>query len=166
LYFYILVRHVLLEAGIDDREAADYLAEMFTVFMNARRSRSPIADGNSPMIYVSDLLAALQNATPRQRFLIRSHLANMALFLVGLFPQFIRRRRRRRGAPGIDFYEQVGRNCYQVASAHRLAETYELSSVFCRLSDRFHDTRVALNNLSDRLLTLEDSGFDESMLLP
>src|SRR5271170_6762384 len=31
-YFYVLVRHVLRQAGIDDRTVADYVAELLTQF--------------------------------------------------------------------------------------------------------------------------------------
>lgn len=166
LYFYILVRHALMEARIDNRETTDYLAEMLTVFLNPGKEHNPLLPShNTPILYVTDLLAGLQNATPKQRFLIRVHLGNVALFLLGLFPQFIRWRRQRRGAPSVDYYEQVGRSSYHAASAHRLAETYELTSVYNHLSHRFHDTCLALNDLSNRLLTLENSRFNEEMLV-
>ena len=165
LYFFVLVRHVLLEAGIDDREASDYVAEMLTTFV-ARRSNSKVMPAQAPMIYVADLMAAMQEATPKQRFEIRVHLGNLVLFLVGLFPGYIRERRQRRGAPSIDFYERIGQSSYEMASSHRLAEQPELAPVYGRLSERFHATRLALNELSERMMNLEESPLDFSLLLP
>ena len=39
LYFYILVRHGLRRAGINDRAVADYVAEMLAEFSHAERAR-------------------------------------------------------------------------------------------------------------------------------
>ena len=165
LYFFVLVRHVLLEAGIDDRETTDYVAEMLVTYV-ARRSTSKIIPVKAPMVYVADLMAAMQDASPKQRFVIRVHLGNLALFLVGLFPGYIRQRRQRKGAPSIDYYEQIGRSSYEMASSNRLAEQLALAPVYGRLSDRFHSTRLALNELSDRLMNLEEPPFDSALLLP
>ena len=44
----------------------------------------------------------------------------------------------------------------RVASDHRLARKYELAGIFHTLAERFQDTRVALNDLGDRLITLGD----------
>ncbi len=155
LYFYVLVRRVLREAGIDDRTLADYVAELLTVFTSAHRSRNPLHNQTSPMNYVVDMMAAMQTAEPRERFLLRAHLGNYALFLAGLFPGHVRHRTARRAAPNLGYYEGVGQASYRIAGDHYLAEQLELGPVFRTLSDRFHATRLALNDLSDRLMWLE-----------
>ena len=165
LYFYILVRHVLLEAGIKEPEIADYVAEVLSVIASAHRTRYPLPNQASPMNYVVDMLAAMQSASHEQRFLIRAHLGNFTLFLVGLFPGYIRERRQRRGSPSLEYYERVGQTSYRVAGNHNLAEQYELGPVFHSLSDRFHSARLALNDLSDRLVSLEDARLDPRLLL-
>jgi hypothetical protein len=165
LYFYVLVRHVMLEAGLDDHRVADYIAEVLSVFVSEHRRRNPFEDGNQPMHYVVDMLAALQRASHTDRFIIRAHLGNFTLFLSGLFPQHVRHRRERRAAPGIDYYEQIGRDSYCVAGNHRLADQYELAPVFQTLSTQFRATRLALNELSDRLVSLEDSGLENNALI-
>jgi len=165
LYFYVLVRHVMLEAGIDDLRVADYIAEVLSVFVSERRRRTPFEDGIQPMNYVVDMLAALQRASHSDRFVIRAHLGNFTLFLSGLFPQHVRHRKERRGAPGIDYYEQIGQDSYCVAGNHRLADQYELAPVFQTLSTQFRTTRLALNELSDRLVSLEDGGFDNALII-
>lgn len=165
LYFYVLVRHVTLEAGLDDLRVADYIAEVLSVFVSERRRRNPFDDGNQPMHYVIDMLAALQSASHADCFIIRAHLGNFTLFLSGLFPKHVRHRRERRGAPGIDYYEQVGRDSYRVAGNHQLADQYALAPVFRTLSTQFQTTRLALNELSDRLVSLENSGFENALII-
>ena len=165
LYFYVLVRHVMLEAGINDPEAADYIAEVLSVFISERKRRHPLSRTSPPLHYVVDTLAALQCATSAERFVLRAHLGNTSLFLVGLFPAHVHRRRERRAAPGIDYYEQVGQESFRAAGNHRLAEAFDLEAVFATLAERFHDTRLALNRLSDRLISLEDDGLPQDLLI-
>ena len=54
------------------------------------------------------------------------------------------------------YYEELGRSNYRVASDHRLARKYDLDGIFNTLSERFQTTRLALNDLGERLLTLGD----------
>ena len=156
-YFYVLVRHAFKDAGIDDRNTADYVAELLSVFSSTHRTRHPLRDQVAPMNYLIDMTQALQDANQSQRFLLRAHLGNFALFFSGLFPEHIRHRRQRRAAPSIDYYESVGKTSFRVAGGHRLAGEYELSSVFTNLSDRFHVTRLALNDLSERLVSFDSA---------
>ena len=156
LYFYVLVRHALREAGIDDREMADYIAELLSVFTSSHRSRNPLPDQALPLDYFVDMVEALSEADDVNRFLLRAHVGNYALFLLGLFPGYIRSRRDRRAAPGARYYESLGSASYRIAGGHHLAERYELRPVFHGLSDRFHTARMALNDLADRLVWLED----------
>src|SRR5437016_5676275 len=51
---------------------------------------------------------------------------------------------------------QMGRMNYQLVASHAVARRCELDDVFEGLADRFRDVRLALNQLSDRLLNLDD----------
>ncbi len=105
--------------------------------------------------YISDMLIALTRATPEQAFLLRAHIGNYSLFISGIFHENAQRRSLR-GGPDIEFYEQVGRTNYQLVASHAVARRCELDDVFEGLADRFRDVRLALNQLSDRLLNLDD----------
>src|SRR5207302_6795633 len=76
-------------------------------------------------------------------------------FVSGIFHENTQRRSLR-GAPDIDFYEQVGRTNYQLVASHATARRCELNDVFEELAGRFRDVRLALNQLSDQLLNLDD----------
>jgi hypothetical protein len=107
------------------------------------------------------MMSALQTADDTTAFYIRAHIGNQSLFLSGIFPERLRHRAETRGAPDLKYYEAMGRMNYRVARDHRLARKYDLDGVFDVLSERFHDTRRALNDLGDRLLTLgEDPGLN------
>lgn len=153
-YFYILTRHVLKETGISDRHLADYVASLLEAFSRSTRLNSPLPHGGNPVEYISDMLLALRDASPVQTFLIRAHVGNYSLFLCGIFPESVQRRRER-GAPNFSFYEEMGRMNYNVVANHSVAKTAELSSIYEALAADFHPIRLALNHLSDRLLNLD-----------
>ncbi len=154
-YFYVLARHVLQQAGIGDRKLSDYIGSLLETFSRANQLESPDKIDNYAHQYVSDMLIALKRATPEQTFLLRAHVGNYSLFISGIFHENTQRRSLR-GAPDLEFYEQIGRTNYQLVASHETARRCELTDVFSGLANRFHDVRVALNDLSDRLLHLDE----------
>jgi hypothetical protein len=157
-YFYILVRQVFRRSGMLDRSVADYVAEMLAEFSRVERTQLRVK--GQPLDYFFEMLATLQTADDTTRFHVRAHIGNYSLFLSGVFPERIRCRAERRGAPDLRYYEELGRVNYRVASDHRLARKYDLDGIFSTLSERFQETRQALNDLGDRLLHLGEG--DES----
>ena len=155
-YFYVLVRHVLRESGLDDRSVADYVAEMLAEFSQTERGRLAVPGQAGLLDYFFEMLAALQTADDHTAFCIRAHIGNHSLFLSGVFPEHIRHRAERRGAPGLSYYEQLGRANYRAASTHRLAARYDLAAVFDTLAERFEPARRALNDLAERVMSLGD----------
>ena len=155
-YFYILVRHVLRQSGINDRVIADYVAEILAEYSSMESTRCRVAGQVQPLDYFFEMLLALRDASERSGFELRAHIGNYALFITGVFPDRIRVRAEKRGFPNIRYFEDIGRANFRVASDHRLAQRYELGPIFDTLSERFHTARKALNDLSDRLLSWDD----------
>ncbi len=156
-YFYVLVRHAFHRAGVRDRTVADYEAEVLSDFARAERARCVIPGTASSLDYFFEMLAALKDADDRTAFSIRVHIGNYSLFLSGVFPERIRFRAEARGFPGLSYYEGLGRTHYRMASDHRLAQRYELASVLNTLAERFETTRLALNDISERLFVIGDA---------
>jgi hypothetical protein len=154
-YFYVLARHVLQQGGIGDRKLCDYVASLLEAFSHASRLQISEETHHLAEQYISDILIALNRATPEQAFLLRAHIGNYSLFISGIFHENTQRRSMR-GGPDIKFYEQVGRTNYQLVSSHVVARRCELDDVFEGLADRFRDVRLALNQLSDQLLNLDE----------
>src|SRR5581483_6202007 len=152
-YFYILTRHVLKET-VGDRRISDYIASLLETFSRTARMKSPASTGGNVLEYLSDMLLALRNASPVQTFLIRAHVGNYSLFISGIFRDTVESRSQR-GAPDVNFYEDVGRSNFRVAAGHQVARSCALSDVFETLADGFHEVRLALNRLSDSLLHLD-----------
>ena len=150
LFTYVATRHALRGAGINDRTLADYVAAIVLHFgLRDRATRVGEADDETYET-LADIAEDLDTADARRAFLVRAHLGNYALWLSGLFPDMIESRRWRRGGPGLEYYEQLGRRGFRLAADHRLAEQHGLAPVYATAAERFAVLRVALNTVSDR----------------
>jgi hypothetical protein len=158
-YFYILVRHALRRAGIDDRIVSDYVAEILSENSNIERTECRVPGQSEPLNYLFEMLLALQRADDRNSFELRAHIGNHALFITGVFPDRIRVRAEKRGFPDLRYFEGIGQSSFRAASDHRLAQRYDLAGVFDTLGERFRTARQALNDLSERLLAWEDDRY-------
>ena len=158
-YFYVLVRHVFKRSGIENSVVADYVAEVLAEYSRLENTRCVVPGRPEPLGYFFEMLAVAQTADDHTGFYIRTHIGNHSLFLSGIFPERIRYRAEYKGAPDLKYYEELGRTNYRVASDHRLARRYDLAAVLDTLADRFRATRLALNELTDRLLAIGDPDF-------
>lgn len=164
LYFYVLVRHSFRRSQLLDRPMTDYVASLLADFMHQERTRCRV-DGQ-PLDYFVDMLTALQSADDVTSFHLRAHIGNQSLFLSGVFPDRVRFRAERRGAPGLTYYEGLGSAQFRAASDHRLARQYELAGIFSQLAERFHETCKALNDLRDRLVSIGEADCGSLLIHP
>lgn len=163
-YFYVLVRHVFKRSGIEDRVVADYVAEVLAEYSRIESARCVVPGRPEPLDYFFEMVSALQTADDPTAFCIRTHIGNHSLFLSGVFPERIRYRAEHKGAPDLKYYEELGRANFRAAGGHRLAKKYDLDAVFDTLAERFRMTRLALNGLADRLLSIGDADFPMNKL--
>ena len=164
-YFYILVRHVFRRSDIQDRAVADYVAEVLAEFSRAEKARCVVPGQTNPLDYLFEMLTALRAADDRTSFQIRVHIGNHSLFLAGVFPERIRSRAEARGFPDLKYYEGLGRANYRMASDHRLARRLAMEKVLNTLAERFETTRIALNDISDRLFSINEPNYALDSLL-
>ena len=151
LYFYILVRQSLLSADIDDRDLADYVASLLISFSREDHQRKLFPGLKEPMRYLIDIVTQIEKSDYYHRFFLHAHLGNQTLFLSGLFPNHIRHREQRRAAPGLRYYESMGRSHFKAARNHPLAKEFAMQDLYDDLYHGFHETRRALNALADKL---------------
>jgi hypothetical protein len=164
-YFYILVRNVFGRSDVQDRAVADYVAEVLAEFAQAERARWVVPGRVSSPDYFFEMLSALNAADERTSFFVRAHIGNYSLFFSGVFPDRIRFRAELRGFPDVKYYEALGRTHFRAASDHRLAQRYEVAKIFDTLSERFETTRLALNDIADRLFSIGDMNYSLENLL-
>lgn len=152
--FYVLVRQALLESDIRDPGIADFLASLVLAFGSGTRAYRISEDSDEEFHYLVDLVGRMgeAGAGSRDEFLLRSHLGNYALWLTGLFPDFVESRVRRRGAPPMGYYEAMGSSGYRSAAGTAQARTLGVEELFLGAAREFPRLRVALNRLSDRHL--------------
>lgn len=150
LVFYVLIRHALLEGGIDEVEIADYVTALVLGFARSPRPYRIDEEDDEEYHYLVDLVAAMDEATGRRSFLIRAHLGNYSLWLSGLFPDYIEARVQRRGAPPLRYYEEMGATGFRLASETSVAQAYGIEDVLHGAAQRFPALRVALNRVADR----------------
>jgi len=164
-YFYVLVRQVLRRSGIHERAVADYVAEVLAEFAHAEQMSSKLPGTDQSVNYMFEMIAALRTADDHANFCIRAHMGNYSLFLAGVFPERIRFRAEKKGFPDLSYFESIGQTQYRVASDHRLAKRCELAGIFETLSERFQATRRALNDMTERLVSLGDPYYQLDGLL-
>jgi len=164
LVFYLLVRHALLAREIFDRPLADYTAAVLLEFSQTGRAFSADGTEESRFLYLADILMELERARGEREFQLRVHLGNFALWLAGIFPDHITHRVQRRGAPPLNYYDQMGAMGYRLAAATSTAAKHGLGDLLLRASERFTDVRSALNGLSDALFFPRPSDAVERVL--
>ena len=128
----VAVRLVPVPQVLEERAVA--AAEI----QHPRAGRDPLRDG-------------LEVTTGERRFKVLVHLGNYALWLAGIFPQYIAARQIRSGGPDVSYYEQLGQRGFALASDHVLAEPMGLEGILRTASERFQLVRTALNGVSERV---------------
>lgn len=164
LVFYLVVRHALMEREIQDREIADYTAALLLEFGRLTRSTEGEEVALSETIYLADILTELEKARGEREFMLRAHLGNLALWIAGVFPDFVTHRVQRRGAPPISYYDALGAQGFRTAAGMELALRYDLGDLFVKFADQFSNVRSALNGLSDALFFPHPSDSVERVL--
>lgn len=152
LFVYVAVRRCLLDIGLDDVRLADYFGALVLEFGAHDRAYRPAQHDDATYRYLVELVAEVERVSARRGFLLRVHLGNFSLWLSGLFPDWIARRRERNGGPTLAYYEALGARGYRLAADHRLARELALDEVFATAADVFPRLRVALNRISDTAL--------------
>ena len=150
LFFYLTVRRAFRTVGIEDRDLAEYVACMLADFSRSENVAHPFGAEAVPMLLSIDLMAAISAASHGERFHLYTSAGNHYLFMTSFFPAFIENRRSRRGAPGLGYYENVGRQSYAQARDHRLAREYAMEALFDGLVHAFPEARVALSEMQSR----------------
>ncbi len=150
LIFYVLVRQALLEGGIDNRSLADYAATLVVRFGQGGRAYRATDSSGDEYHYLTDIVLHLDVADGRDSLLLSAHLGNYALWISGLFPQYLSARRQRRGAPPLRYYEEMGTTGFRMAAESSEATKLGVDDLFREVADHFRGVRVALNRVSDR----------------
>ncbi|MFT5466623.1 MAG: hypothetical protein ACI8UO_001723 [Verrucomicrobiales bacterium] len=155
LYFYVLVRHGLIEAGIDHPNLTDYVASTLAEYSKGNPLKPETGEKFEDATYYVDFFKAMSSANSHDRFFLEVRCGNQFLMLSGLFPKFLKRRETRRGAPGIAYYESVASASFRHAAEHPLAGEFAVNEIYPLLAELMPQTRKALNRLGSEYLFLD-----------
>jgi len=136
----------------NERALSDYVAAILLHFGMRDRARRVSEHDDQSYDSLVALLDDVDGPDARRNFLVLQHLGNYALWLSGLFPDYIEQRRWRRGGPDLAYYEEMGRRGFHLAASHRLAHEQGMDVLFRVAAERFAVLRVALNGISDVLM--------------
>ena len=149
---------------LDEEPPRDYLADMMSSFSKTHSTvmysleRGRLRKRRFSSMDMDDMIYASRHADPAERPDYYRRIADIALFMTGVFPhQAIRNPRRRRFAHRrtLADYEREGSAFYGLAA--RELQAPELGEVMSTLSEKFTLARRALNHLSERYIRARSS---------
>ena len=159
LFDLFLIKVLYLERRSTDASVLDYLGQLLDRYLYTRELFPPAGDGRPGWLYLSDLIQQTRRARFQNLFEAYRKHADTSLFVAGVFPRALRRRRRSRSAvPAIDrgYYVTTGKRCYRLAAGHELADATQQRRLLEKLAAYFEVYVEALNELSARYIM----GFD------
>jgi len=113
---------------------------------------------------LDDMIELANLVEEEARFPIYKRVADIALFISGIFPEYAasRKRRSERGPlrmlvsterlQSLEDYEEEGKRFYHLAAGHPTAKEIRLDRVLASLAEHFSFARKPLNLLSDRYI--------------
>lgn len=152
-YFYVLVRHAFLQAGLSDAELATYIADLMAKRVSPLPD-DPLQDMVGGYTHASDFLAVISSAKDRMRFHLQVAAGNQFLLLTGLYPDFLKNRSEKCGAPDLGFYESFAQQAFRGASDSKQAPRHVSRTLLANLADALPTARRSLNRVAEEFVFL------------
>jgi hypothetical protein len=154
-YFYVLVRHAFLGAGLTDATVADYVASVMTKRI-CPSPNDPLQNIARGFTHASDFIAIISGAKGRMRFHLQVAAGDQFLVLTGLYPGFLKSRSVNLGTPDLEFYESFAKRSYREAADNRVGTGATARQLLGTLSDALPDARRSLNRVAEEFVFLGD----------
>jgi hypothetical protein len=154
-YFYILVRHTFLQAGLSDAELADYVAGVMSKRV-CTDDADPLQDVTRGFTHAAQFLSFISTSRGRLRFHLQVAAGNQFLILTGLYPEFLKHRCELGQAPDLEFYESFARNAFRSAANNPLASSHTSKDLFGSLAEAMPTARRSLNRIAEEFVFLGD----------
>lgn len=144
-----LIKVLYVNRGSRDLAAMDYLRDLLSRYLFA--TSMDLGTGTTP--YMSDFVTATNDAQAERTFEVCRQFGDNALFISGVFPQALGRKR----AGGImgggsfvdrEYFITVGRQYYSLAAQQEVARVVSLRATLLRLAEFFDVYVEALNEMS------------------
>lgn len=152
-YFYVVVRHAFLQAGLEDADLADYVAGVLAARVGAEPGDAFLDEARG-ITHVADFLSILETAHGRMRFHLQLAAGNQFLVLTGMYPGFLRQRAERRGAPDVEFYEAFAGRAFRSAADNPEAPPGTPRRLLGSLAESMPLARRSLNRMAEEFVFL------------
>jgi len=152
-YFYILVRHAFLHAGLSDVGLADYVAGVLSKRVGVSPD-DPLQDVARGFTHAADFLAIISSAHGRMKFHLQVAAGTQFMILTGLYPGFLQRRNQHRGAPDLEFYESFASQSFRGAADNPLCPEHAPRKLFGALAEALPVARRSLNRVAEEFVFL------------
>ena len=156
---------------LSNKVVLKYLADMLTSFTRIESFTLPVRVRKDVWrkirfndMDIDSLVRFCQAVDERRRFRFYKRIADLCLFIPGMFPEYVTMDYRypsigevkpklfgrlRRSA---EDYEEEGRRFYKLAGEHRDAAILDLAEVMWQLHEKFHVAKKPLNYISEHLI--------------
>ncbi len=152
-YFYMLVRHGFLRAGLKDADLSDYVAGVLAKRVGTDGG-DPLLDVTRGFTHAAEFISFIATSKGRMRHHLQVAAGNQFLVLTGLYPQFIRKRHDRGTAPGMEFYESFAARSFRRASDGCGCEAGRSRRLYGTLAEVMPQARRALNRIAEEFVFL------------
>jgi hypothetical protein len=162
LFKLFVIKVLYVERSSTDAGVIDYLGRLLERYLDASELFPVTRQGRLSAYYLSDLLRETEHPGHCQNlFEAYRKYGDNSLFVTGVFPETLRRRRGGRSWARVAFvdrsyYVTTGKRFYRLAAQHELAESIQQRELLGKLSAYFEVYREALNEMSERYIM----GFD------
>ena len=162
LFDLFVIKVLYVERRSTNAAVVDYLGQLLDRYLDTRELFPIAREGAFSLYYLSDLLREIQRLSHFQNlFEAYRKYGDNALFVTGVFPRALRRRRRSRSPAPVAFvdrsyYVSTGKRFYHLAAQHRLAEFTEQRGLLEKLATHFEIYVDALNEMSERYIMAFD----------
>ena len=154
-YFYVLVRHGFLQAGLHDADLADYVAGVMSRRV-ASNSGDVLQDVARGLTHAADFITIISTSQGRMRFHLQVAAGNQFLILTGLYPGFLNRRCERNASPDLGFYESFARQAFRGAADNPQAPGNTPRQLLGTLAEVLPTARLSLNRIAEEFIFLGD----------
>ena len=158
LFDLFVIKVLYVERRGTDAGVVDYLGRLLDRFLYTEELFPVDQSGQPSLHYLSDLLAETKQMSNVQNvFEAYRKYGDNSLFVTGVFPRTLRRRRTSRAAfVDQSYYVTTGKRFYHLASQHDLAEFTHQRPLLGKLASYFEVYMDTLNDVSERYIM----GFD------
>jgi hypothetical protein len=154
-YFYVLVRHAFLQAGLLDADLADYVSRVMGKRVGCC-AEDPLQDVAWGFTRAADFVAILASSKGRMRFHLQLAAGNQFLILTGLYPKFLERQCDLQQGASLEFYEAFACKAFREAADNRRAPGKAARLLLGNLADAMPTARRSLNRLAEEFVFLGD----------